>query len=116
MGDRDVIKLLSWNVNGRTGREQGRQITAALRREADVLALQEITRQSYDAWTDRLVANGYSVVSTVDLAALPHPGTEEWGQLPEGMKRLGPRPRRYFNLTAARGAVAALPGLSFEDK
>jgi endonuclease/exonuclease/phosphatase family metal-dependent hydrolase len=107
------MRLLSWNVNGRAGAQQR---TSVLRREADVVALQEVTRQSYEAWIGSLVDGGYSVVSTIDLAALRHPGTLDWKEpLPDGVKRLGPRPRRYFNLLAARGSLAGLPGLTFDE-
>ena len=67
-------------------------------------------------WAGGLIDAGYSVISTVDLAASRHPGTLDLPEpLPEGLKRIGPRPRRYFNLTAARGALAMLPGLSFDE-
>lgn len=92
------------------------QISEVLARKPDVVALQEITRSSFGEWMAALSDQGYSVASTIDLAALAHPGTLDWPEpLPDGYKRKGPRERKYFNLTAAKSQIAVLPGLVFED-
>ena len=44
------MKLLSCNVNGRTQRALGRQLSAVIARKPDILALQEVTLGTYDAW------------------------------------------------------------------
>lgn len=62
-----------------------------------------MTVTSYADWCRGLLAARYSVVSTVDLVRLPYPAFEP------------PVRRKYFNLLAARGRIAALPGLTFSD-
>ena len=52
---------------GRAGQLRG-QLKAVLEREADVIALQEIREATYPAWREGLLAEGYSVVSAVDLS------------------------------------------------
>jgi endonuclease/exonuclease/phosphatase family metal-dependent hydrolase len=95
------MKLISWNVNGRVADACAAQINTVLERAADVLALQELTRQSYAQWCDALLAAGFSVVSTIDLVSVPYPEPS--------IKR------KYFNAIAARGAIAPRPGLHFPD-
>jgi endonuclease/exonuclease/phosphatase family metal-dependent hydrolase len=95
------MKLISWNVNGRVADACAAQINTVLERAADVLALQELTRQSYAQWCDALLAAGFSVVSTIDLVSVPYPEPS--------IKR------KYFNAIAARGTVDLLPGLRFPD-
>ncbi len=109
------MRLLSWNVNGRVGDALGRQRNALLRREVDVVALQEVTLGSYPEWSAGLMEAGYSVVSSVDLAVLPYPPApfpQEWFHSPPSK---APAKRRYFNLIAARHPMVALRGISFED-
>jgi endonuclease/exonuclease/phosphatase family metal-dependent hydrolase len=95
------MKLISWNVNGRVGDACAAQIDAVLKRSPNVVALQELTLKSYPQWCDALLSAGFSVVSTVDLVAVPchNPSIT----------------RKYFNAIAARGTVDPLPGLRFPD-
>ena len=113
-----TVKILSWNINGRVRQAQARQLAAVLEREADIVALQEVTLGNYDGWTDGLTAAGFSVLSTVDLVALPYPPPGEDGlypspPFPPGFKEQVRR--KNFNLVAARHPISALPGLSFEE-
>jgi endonuclease/exonuclease/phosphatase family metal-dependent hydrolase len=95
--------LISWNVNGRVGSACSSQLEVVLERRPHVVALQELTLVSYSQWRDALIRAGFSIVSSVDLVRLPYPPVEP------------PIRRRYFNAIAARGAVTALPGLSFPN-
>src|SRR5215212_6918330 len=97
------VKILSWNVNGRIRSAARHQIDAVLSRAPDIVALQEITMGSYPVWSEGLMEAGHSVVSAVDLVRAPYP---------ESIRQIR---RKYFNLTAARHPVAALPGLFFDD-
>jgi endonuclease/exonuclease/phosphatase family metal-dependent hydrolase len=99
--DRRTMRVLSWNVNGRVKEALRSQLQKLLGRSPDIVALQEVTRESYGAWCEGLTAQGYSVVSSVELLALPYPDpTIE---------------RRYMNLIAARHPLALLSGLSFDE-
>lgn len=95
------MKILSWNVNGRAESALSRQLRALVGREADIVALQEVTAGSYAAWCAGLMQAGYAVVSTAGLLGAPYPNA-----------RIR---RKYMNLTAARHLIVALPGLSFDD-
>ena len=97
------MRLISWNVNGRVDDALRKQATAVLERDADVIALQELTLESYSQWCDALLPEGFSIVSTIDLVQVPYPAADP------------PIRRKYFNAIAARGAIAALPGLSYPD-
>src|SRR4051794_25071705 len=61
------VRLLSWNVAGRADKLPA-QLDAVLGRAPDVVALQEISRQTYPAWREGLFQAGYSLVSSADLA------------------------------------------------
>jgi exodeoxyribonuclease III len=98
-----TLKILSWNVNGRVDEACSRQLDCVLAVAPDVLALQEVTLASYPAWCAGLVQASYSVVSSIYLVNLPYPEVHP------------PISRRYFNLTATRGQIATLPGLTFTD-
>jgi endonuclease/exonuclease/phosphatase family metal-dependent hydrolase len=85
------MRLVTWNVAGRVG-AQPRQAAALAAIEADVVALQEVTRRTLPMWVDALAAAQLrSVVSTV----------------PDGN---APGRRRLCVLTAARAPLARLPG------
>ncbi len=112
------MRLLTWNVNGRVGAALDRQLAAVLGRDPDIVALQEVTTTSYDGWCAGLIDGGYSIVSTVDLVALPYPrppdsSTYPFPPFPPNSRE--PIRRRNFNLTAARHPICQLPGLSFQD-
>jgi len=63
------MRLLTWNVAGRVGR-QAEQAAAVAAVGADVVALQEVTRKTEPAWRAALAEAGYAhVASVVDLAA-----------------------------------------------
>lgn len=94
------MKVLSWNLNGRSGKAAEKQVDAVRERSADVVCLQEVTRASYGIWMRALMAEGYALASTADLLTVPYPG---------------PIQRKYFNVTAARSPIAPLAGISFID-
>jgi endonuclease/exonuclease/phosphatase family metal-dependent hydrolase len=98
-----LMRLLSWNVNGRVGASCRRQAAAVMSRQPDIIALQEVTLTSHEQWRHELLASAYSVLSTVDLVQLPYPPVKP------------PIQRKYFNLIAARSLIAALPGLRYAD-
>src|SRR4051794_36947107 len=108
------MKVLSCNVNGRVRAALDRQMTRVLERKPDIVALQEVTMGSYAGWCRGLTRAGYSVVSTVDLVALPYP-SGPYVTPPFPPRRGRQIERKYFNLTAARHPVAMLSGLSFDD-
>jgi exonuclease III len=65
------VRLVSWNVAGRKRRqaEQAERVAAAA---PDVVALQEITRATLDAWRSALAAMGLDhALAGVDLAGFP---------------------------------------------
>jgi endonuclease/exonuclease/phosphatase family metal-dependent hydrolase len=100
------MKLLSWNVAGRRGENLTAQRKHVVARGAEIVALQEVTGETYAPWCAGLAKAGYSVVSSVDLVGLPYPPP-----LPPGRQLR----RRNFNVTASRLPIALLPGLSFPD-
>lgn len=95
------MRVLSWNVNGRVKKALRSQLQKLRERSPDIVALQEVTRESYGPWCEGLTAKGYSVVSSFELLAVPYsdPTIE----------------RRYMNLIAARHPLALLSGLSFDE-
>jgi endonuclease/exonuclease/phosphatase family metal-dependent hydrolase len=117
------MKIISWNVNGRTEDAARRQLKAILRRKPDVLALQEVTFRpsqrspgSYAIWSDGLLRRGYSVVSTVDLVGLPYP-EPDYPTPPLPLSWQGRKhdhiQRKYFNLIASLHPMIALGGLAY---
>ena len=94
------MNLLSWNVAGRQRGALAAQLEKVLGQQADVVALQEITAKTYAPWVEGLVGAGYSLVSSIDLLAIPYPE---------------PIKRKNFNLVATRGRIAPLPGLTWPD-
>ncbi|MDQ3632400.1 MAG: endonuclease/exonuclease/phosphatase family protein [Actinomycetota bacterium] len=111
------MKILCCNVNGRVRGALERQKRSLLKRKPDVLALQEVWMGSYADWCRGLAQAGYSVVSAVDLVALPYPAPpvpgEPYPSPPFPPRRRDHIQRKYFNLVAARRPIAMLPGLSF---
>ena len=83
------MRLLSWNVAGRTALLD-RQIAAVRRREPDLVCLQEVRRSTAAAWRDALAADGLGCA------------------LDSSEFRNG---RRLFNLTAARWPLRDQPPL-----
>lgn len=82
-------KLLTWNVAGRT-KLLGEQVAAVVRREADLVALQEIRPSTVGPWREALVAAGppHAVDSSAFIGS-----------------------RRPFNLTASRWELTELPAI-----
>lgn len=82
-------KLLTCNVAGCT-KLLGRQAAAVVRREADLVALQEIRPSTVERWREALADAGlpFAVDSSTFVG-----------------------PRRLFNLTAARWELTELPGI-----
>ena len=102
-----ALKLMSWNVWGRTGTAADRQLAEVLRCEPDVLALQEVVKGSLEVWLEGLRPEGYSVIhSPIELLEAPGPYLIEKQKRPK---------RKNFNLTASRHPITALPGLEFPD-
>ncbi|MGI8944733.1 MAG: hypothetical protein ACR2GL_00650 [Thermoleophilaceae bacterium] len=97
------MRLLCWSVGGRLGAAAGKQIDAVLGNAPDVLALQGISKGNHPDWHAALTGAGYSVLSALELLDAPYP------------EMAPPIRRRYCSLTAARGSIAPLPGLTFED-
>ena len=65
--------MISWNVEGRVRTTLERQLRALLERDAEVVALQELTVESFPHWERGLTDAGYSVISSVELIARPYP-------------------------------------------
>jgi endonuclease/exonuclease/phosphatase family metal-dependent hydrolase len=81
------LKLLSWNVAGRS-RKLAAQIAAVARQEADIVALQEVRSTTVAKWRDALAAEGLNHIG--DSSAYLDS-------------------RRYFNLVATRWPHRELP-------
>lgn len=111
-----VVKVLSWNVNGRVGGALAKQLAAVLAQEPDVVALQEVTGGSYADWSRGLMDAGFSVLSTIDLLLLPYPPPPyPMPPFPRAVIREGQIARKYMNVLASRHPIAMLPGLAFID-
>ncbi len=83
------MKLLSWNVAGRTG-VMDRQAEGVARREPDVVCLQEVRKSTAPRWREALAAIGLAyALDSGEVVA----------------------PRRLFNLTACRWELNPLPGV-----
>src|SRR4051794_34457231 len=83
--------LLTWNVAGRVGPNQERQIAALAERELDLLCLQEVTPRTNARWIEALEARGL------------HVAVSPWPVEPRGS-------RRFAVLVASRAPVEARPG------
>lgn len=83
------MKLLTWNVAGRTAL-MDRQAEGVARREPDVVCLQEVRASTAPRWREALAGIGLDhALDSGDVAP----------------------PRRLFNLTASRWALRPLPGI-----
>ena len=85
------MRLITWNVAGRVGK-QPEQAEAVAGVRADVVCLQEVTVRTEPLWRASLRAAGFECVETA-IAGLPPKPTK----------------RRLAVLTAARGPLARLP-------
>jgi len=76
----DSVRLISWNVNGRTGGACSRQVDAILDRDPDLIGLQEVTAATDPQWRSRLTEAGYAVLSSVALLSRPYadPSIRRW--------------------------------------
>jgi endonuclease/exonuclease/phosphatase family metal-dependent hydrolase len=83
--------LLTWNVAGRVGPNQERQIAALAGRAFDVLCLQEVTPRTRERWIEALEERGL------------HVAVSDWPVPPAGT-------RRFAVLVASRWPVAPRPG------
>ena len=83
--------LLTWNVAGRVGANQERQIAALAEQPFDVLCLQEITPRTRERWLDALAELGL------------HVAVSDWPAEPRGS-------RRFAVLVAGRDPVRRVPG------
>jgi len=83
------MKLLTWNVAGRTG-VMGRQAEGVTRREADIVCLQEVRASTAPRWRAALADAGLEYAHDSGEVAPP---------------------RRLFNLTASRWQLVPLPGI-----
>jgi exonuclease III len=83
------MKLLTWNVAGRT-KIMERQAQGVARREPDLVCLQEVRASTAPRWREALARIG--LVHTLDSGEVV-------------------APRRLFNLTASRWELNPLPGI-----
>jgi endonuclease/exonuclease/phosphatase family metal-dependent hydrolase len=83
--------LLTWNVAGRVGPNQERQVAALAERAFDVLCLQEVTPRTRARWVEALEGRGL------------HVAVSEWPVAPSGT-------RRFAVLVASRRPVRPRPG------
>ena len=83
--------VLTWNVAGRVGPNQERQIAALAERTFDVLCLQEVTPSTRARWVEALAARGL------------HVAVSDWPVDPRGS-------RRFAVLVASRAPVQPVDG------
>jgi exodeoxyribonuclease III len=96
---RAMAVLLTWNVAGRVGPNQERQIAALAERAFDVLCLQEVTPRTRERWIEALEGRGL------------HVAVSGWPVAPAGT-------RRFAVLVASRAPVdvAAAPELPWSER
>jgi endonuclease/exonuclease/phosphatase family metal-dependent hydrolase len=82
--------LLTWNVAGRVGPNQERQIDALAGRAFDVLCLQEVTPRTRERWIAALEARGLHVA--VSDWPVPPAGTRRFAVLVASRRPVEPRP------------------------
>ena len=80
-----MLKVLTWNVAGRTGRLAD-QVRTVLRQDADIVCLQEVRESTRPVWAEALASAGLSQVADSS----------------------GRSDRRLFNLTASHWPVTEL--------
>jgi len=97
------MRLISWNVNGRSGPTLAAQVHALAERDPDVVALQEVRGQSLDLWLDGLHRAGLAHI--VDSSAL-------LGRVSSSRERT--YRRIYFNVVASRWPLHRLTNLELE--
>lgn len=98
---KEPLKLLSWNVNGRTGEGQVEQLAAVLDREPDIVALQEVTSRSHPLWLEGLLEAGFPC----SAALICSPSPMRMLRFGAGTAIFSPQGTPF----------AQLPGLSFDD-
>jgi endonuclease/exonuclease/phosphatase family metal-dependent hydrolase len=91
------MRLISWNVHGRVD-DVPEQLKAIASQEPDLVALQEMTRESLHTWKVGLTGLGLPVQEDTSLL-LDTPATH------------GEYDRKYFNLVASRWDLARLAQL-----
>src|SRR3954466_7562456 len=103
---RAMAILLTWNVAGRVGPNQERQIAALAGRAFDVLCLQEVTPRTRERWIEALEARGLHVA--VSECPVPPAGTRRFAVLvasrwPVRVARAPvlPWPERYLGVRSA---------------
>lgn len=84
-----MLKVLTWNVAGRTGRLAD-QIRTVLRQDADIVCLQEVRESTLPAWTEAFAATG----------------------LDQAVDSSGRSDRKLFNLTVSHWPVTELEPFS----
>jgi endonuclease/exonuclease/phosphatase family metal-dependent hydrolase len=104
------MRIVTWNVQESGPRRVRAQLAVLLERQADLLALQAVSMDGYEAWHAGLEQEGYSVVDAAELARIPYPPPP----YPRGIEQRQIK-RGGFHLTAARYPIVALPGLQFDD-
>ncbi len=85
-----AMRLVSWNVSGRYGPALQKQVCWLAERRPDVVALQEVRKESVDRWLGGLAEAGLEhAVDSAKLLGSPGPPGRDYR-------------RRYFNLISAR--------------
>jgi endonuclease/exonuclease/phosphatase family metal-dependent hydrolase len=82
--------LLTWNVAGRVGPNQERQIAALAERAFDVLCLQEVTPRTRGRWIEAL--EGRALHVAVSEWPVPPAGTRRFAVLVASRRPVEPRP------------------------
>jgi len=96
------MRLISWNVNGRSGPSLAGQIDAVRDRAPDLVALQEVRSQSLGLWLDGL--QGPGLVHAVDSSVL----LDRASLSGRAYRRV------YFNVIASRWPLERLADLVVE--
>jgi len=107
-----MMKIISWNVNGRVQDAARRQVQAILRRDPDFIALQEVRKSGLAIWQQLLEARGFEMVNTAHLLDKPYPAPP----YPGYARTTDHIQRTYSNLIASKLPLKELGGLEFVNR